>query len=115
MAKRDKMMELITPLLEPGEQASHAFRASYGAMRPSPNKMILIAVTDRNVVTAPLNHFTKWKLEGEIERLPRQPFPDLPSGGVIGFKRWTWNGLGLWLDAPSRKVAAEANAAMGAG
>jgi hypothetical protein len=31
---------------------------------------------------------------------------------MIGFDRWSWNGLDLWLDRPGRNEATAANAVL---
>ena len=43
--------------------------------------------------------------------LATRPFADVPDS-LIGFDRWSWNGLDLWLDRPGRNEAKDANAVL---
>jgi hypothetical protein len=110
--REDTLTDQLQPLLEPGERVSHVFIANHGVAKPSKVAMTAIAVTDRSVVSVSVSHVMRWKVSGsEVARWPRTPFADLPEGG-LGFDRWTWNGLSLWLDRRARNTARDANAAL---
>ena len=112
MGRRERLAEQLQPLLEPGEQVSHLFVANHGVARPSKFGMMAIAVTDRAIVSVPAKHVWRWKISGtEVTRWPRVPFADVPDS-LIGFDRWSWNGLDLWLDRPGRNEAKDANAVL---
>ena len=112
MSRRDRLVEQLQPLLEPGEQVAHLFVANHGASRPSNLALLAIAVTDRSIVSVSVTHALRWKVSGtEVARWPRVPFADVP-GGTIGFERWSWNGLELWLDRRARTEATAANATL---
>ena len=111
MGRKEKLVDQLQPLLEPGEVVSHAFVANLGASKPSQAAMVGVAVTDRNIVTASVSHTVRWKVTAsEVARWDRFPFTDLPEVGLTGFERWSWNGLDLWLDRAGRKEAAAPNA-----
>lgn len=104
----------MQPLLEPGEEISHLFVANHGIARPSKLAMMAIALTDRSVVSVPVKHVLRWKVSGmQVTRWPRVSFGDVPDA-MVGFERWSWNGLDLWLDRPGRNEARAANVALGA-
>ena len=114
MGRRERLIDQLQPLLEPGEHVSHLFVANHGSARPSKLAMIAIAVTDRNIVTISASHVFRWKISGtKVARWPRVPFADVPDA-LLGFARWSWNGLELWLDRPGRAEAKAANEALGA-
>jgi hypothetical protein len=110
VGREEKLVDQLQPLLEPGEAVSHAFVANHGAAKPSPVAMVVVAVTDRSIVTAAVSHTVRWKVTAsEVGRWDRAPFADLPGVGGPGFERWSWNGLDLWLDRRARKAADAAN------
>ncbi len=109
MGREERLTEQLQPLLEPGEVVSHAFVANLGAAEPSQLAMLVVAVTDRSIVTASVSHTVRWKVTAtEVARWDRVPFADVPDG-ALGFERWSWNGLDLWLDRRGRKEAEAAN------
>jgi hypothetical protein len=52
MGREEKLTEQLQPLLEPGEVIQHAFVANLGQSKASQVAMVVVAVTDRNIVTA---------------------------------------------------------------
>jgi hypothetical protein len=110
VGREDKLVDQLQPLLEPGEVVSHAFVANFGTSTPSQVAMLVVAVTDRSIVSASVSHTLRWKVTSEVvARWDRVPFADLPDPGAPGFERWSWNGLDLWLDRTGRTTAAAAN------
>jgi hypothetical protein len=113
MGRRERLIDQLQPLLEPGEQVSHLFVANHGTGKPSQLAMLAIAVTDRDIVSASVSHAMRWKITATVvARWPRVPFADVPEGG-LGFERWSWNGLDLWLDRRARNEAHAANEVLG--
>jgi hypothetical protein len=112
VGRRERLIEQLQPLLEPGERISHLFVANHGVARASRVAMMAIAVTDRNIVSIPVKHMWRWKLSGtQVTRWPRVAFDDVPDA-LVGFDRWSWNGLDLWLDRPGRNEVKDANTAL---
>lgn len=113
MSRRDRLVDQLQPLLEPGAQVTHLFVANHGSSKPSNVALLGIAVTDRSIVSVAVSHVLRWKVSGtEVARWPRVPFAEVPDGAV-GFERWSWNGLDLWLDRRARSEAGAANMALG--
>jgi hypothetical protein len=113
MARRDTLIRQLEPMLEPGEWVSHVFVGLGGERRPNHHHIVVLALTDRNVVQARATHMARWVVTGPIERRPREPFPDLPRNRWNPFgMRWRSARHSLWLDGQSRREAHRANASL---
>jgi hypothetical protein len=113
MGRSETLRDGLQALVEADEVVTHAFVANGGEGRPSKTSFWVIGLTSRNLLLATATHTLRWKVRDHVQRLPRAPFADLPDGRLPGFERWTFNGLSLWLDRPSRQAAAAMNEALG--
>jgi hypothetical protein len=115
MGRSDTLLDGLQALVEADEVVTHAFVANGGEGRPSKTSFWVVGLSERNVLLATASHTLRWKVQGPVNRLPRQALPDLPDGRLPGFERWSFNALSLWLDRSSRQEAQQLNAALGAG
>ncbi|OWY59506.1 hypothetical protein B7486_74215 [cyanobacterium TDX16] len=113
MGRSEKLRDGLQALVAVDEVVTHAFVANGGEGRPSKTSFWVLGLTSRNVLLATASHLVRWKVQGHVQRLPREPFADLPDGRLPGFERWTFNGLSLWLDRSSRQEAADMNEMLG--
>lgn len=99
MALRDKLVQNLQPVLQPGERVHYVFPAQTG---PNPNwiflsyfvmfaaKQHVVAVTDRGIVRARTSMWSQTKIKSDLQSVARYPYQ--PFGEQKG---WLFSKLEL--------------------